>query len=184
MAAGPAGPGRRQVRRLQTLTKASPAPTWTGPFLEGDPHAILEGMLIGGYAIGAREAFVYVRNEYPLAIDILEHAIEEAQQSRAAGRQHLRQRLVVPRHRKAGAGAYVCGEETALIESLEGHSGEPRTRPPLSRHQRAVGEADRGEQREDVGQREPRSSHEAPPGIPPWERSGPPARRSSRSKGR
>jgi len=98
--------------------------------LEGDPHAVLEGMLIGSYAIGASEGFIYVRSEYPLAIEILEHAIDEAEKCGLLGENILGSgwsfRVTVRR----GAGAYICGEETALIESLEGHSGEPRTRPP------------------------------------------------------
>ena len=98
--------------------------------LEGDPHAVLEGMLIGSYAIGASEGFIYVRSEYPLAIEILEHAIDEAEKRGLLGDDILGSgwsfRVTVRR----GAGAYICGEETALIESLEGHSGEPRTRPP------------------------------------------------------
>ncbi len=98
--------------------------------LEGDPHAILEGMLIGSYAIGATEGFIYVRNEYPLAIEIFEHAIDQAEKCGLLGDDILGSgwsfRVTVRR----GAGAYICGEETALIESLEGHSGEPRTRPP------------------------------------------------------
>lgn len=98
--------------------------------LEGDPHAIIEGMLIGSYAIGAREGFIYVRNEYPLAIEILEKAIAQAEECGLLGDDILGTgwsfRLTVRR----GAGAYICGEETALIESLEGHSGEPRIRPP------------------------------------------------------
>jgi NADH:ubiquinone oxidoreductase subunit F (NADH-binding) len=98
--------------------------------LEGDPHAILEGMLIGSFAIGATEGFIYVRNEYPLAIEILEHAIDQAEKSGLLGDNIFGTgwsfRVTVRR----GAGAYICGEETALIESLEGHSGEPRTRPP------------------------------------------------------
>ncbi len=98
--------------------------------LEGDPHAVLEGMLIGAYAVGATEGFIYVRSEYPLAIEILEHAIDQAEERGLLGDDILGSgwsfRLTVRR----GAGAYICGEETALIESLEGHSGEPRTRPP------------------------------------------------------
>jgi NADH:ubiquinone oxidoreductase subunit F (NADH-binding)/(2Fe-2S) ferredoxin len=98
--------------------------------LEGDPHAILEGMLIGSYAIGASEGFIYVRSEYPLAIEILEHAIDEAEKRGLLGDDIFGSgwsfRITVRR----GAGAYICGEETALIESLEGRSGEPRTRPP------------------------------------------------------
>jgi NADH-quinone oxidoreductase subunit F/NADP-reducing hydrogenase subunit HndC len=98
--------------------------------LEGDPHAVLEGMLIGSYAIGAREGFIYVRSEYPLAIEILEHAIAEAEQHGLLGDNILGTDWSFHVRVRRGAGAYICGEETALIESLEGHSGEPRTRPP------------------------------------------------------
>jgi NADH:ubiquinone oxidoreductase subunit F (NADH-binding) len=98
--------------------------------LEGDPHAVLEGMLIGAYAIGAREGFIYVRSEYPLAIEILEHAIDEAQKRGLLGEDVLGSGWSFHVTVRRGAGAYICGEETALIESLEGHSGEPRTRPP------------------------------------------------------
>ena len=98
--------------------------------LEGDPHAVLEGMLIGSYAIGATEGFIYVRSEYPLAIEIFEHAIDQAEKCGLLGDDILGSgwsfRVTVRR----GAGAYICGEETALIESLEGRAGEPRTRPP------------------------------------------------------
>jgi NADH:ubiquinone oxidoreductase subunit F (NADH-binding)/(2Fe-2S) ferredoxin len=98
--------------------------------LEGDPHAVLEGMLIGSYAIGASEGFIYVRSEYPLAIEILQRAIDDAEKCGLLGEDIFGSgwsfRVTVRR----GAGAYICGEETALIESLEGHSGEPRTRPP------------------------------------------------------
>jgi NADH:ubiquinone oxidoreductase subunit F (NADH-binding)/(2Fe-2S) ferredoxin len=98
--------------------------------LEGDPHAVLEGMLIGSYAVGAREGFIYVRSEYPLAIEILQHAIEEAEKSGLLGDDILGSGWSFRVKVRAGAGAYICGEETALIESIEGHSGEPRSRPP------------------------------------------------------
>lgn len=98
--------------------------------LEGDPHAILEGMLIGSFAIGASEGFIYVRSEYPLAIDILENAIAQAEARGLLGHDILGTGWSFHITVRRGAGAYICGEETALIESLEGHSGEPRTRPP------------------------------------------------------
>ncbi|MHB8900609.1 MAG: NADH-ubiquinone oxidoreductase-F iron-sulfur binding region domain-containing protein [Thermoguttaceae bacterium] len=98
--------------------------------LEGDPHAVLEGMLIGAFAIGAAEGFIYVRNEYPLAIEILEHAIDQAERRGLLGENILGSGWSFRMTLRRGAGAYICGEETALIESLEGHSGEPRTRPP------------------------------------------------------
>ncbi len=98
--------------------------------LEGDPHAVLEGMLIGSFAIGAGEGFIYVRSEYPLAIEILEHAIDQAEKRGLLGKDILGTGRSFHVTVRRGAGAYICGEETALIESLEGHSGEPRTRPP------------------------------------------------------
>jgi NADH:ubiquinone oxidoreductase subunit F (NADH-binding)/(2Fe-2S) ferredoxin len=98
--------------------------------LESDPHAILEGMLIGAFAIGATEGFIYVRSEYPLAIEILEQAIVQAEQRGLLGNDILGTRWSFHVTVRRGAGAYICGEETALIESLEGHAGEPRTRPP------------------------------------------------------
>jgi len=98
--------------------------------LEGDPHAILEGMILGAYAIGASEGFIYVRSEYPLAIEILEHAIDQAEDCGLLGENIFGSGFSFHVTVRRGAGAYICGEETALIESLEGHSGEPRTRPP------------------------------------------------------
>jgi NADH:ubiquinone oxidoreductase subunit F (NADH-binding)/(2Fe-2S) ferredoxin len=98
--------------------------------LEGDPHAVLEGMLLGAYAIGASQGFIYVRNEYPLAIEILEHAIAQAEDRGLLGDDIFGSGCSFRVTVRRGAGAYICGEETALIESLEGHSGEPRTRPP------------------------------------------------------
>jgi NADH:ubiquinone oxidoreductase subunit F (NADH-binding)/(2Fe-2S) ferredoxin len=98
--------------------------------LEGDPHAVLEGMLIGASAIGATEGFVYIRSEYPLAIEILEHAIAQAEERGLLGDNILGSGRSFRVSVRRGAGAYVCGEETALLESIEGHAGEPRTRPP------------------------------------------------------
>ena len=98
--------------------------------LEGDPHAIIEGMIIGSYAIGAAEGFLYVRSEYPLAIALLQHAIDEAEKVGLLGDDVLGTGWSFKLRIRRGAGAYICGEETALIESIEGHSGEPRNRPP------------------------------------------------------
>ncbi|NQU25309.1 MAG: NADH-quinone oxidoreductase subunit F, partial [Candidatus Nealsonbacteria bacterium] len=98
--------------------------------LEGDPHAIVEGMIIGSYAIGAQEGFLYVRSEYPLAITLLQHAIDEAEKCGLLGDDVLGTGWSFKLRIRRGAGAYICGEETALIESIEGHSGEPRNRPP------------------------------------------------------
>lgn len=99
--------------------------------LEGDPHSLLEGMIIGGFAMGATEGIIYCRAEYPLAIKRLEIAMEQAREKGFLGdnifgtEKHFDIRI------KAGAGAFVCGEETALIASLEGERGMPRLKPPF-----------------------------------------------------
>jgi NADH:ubiquinone oxidoreductase subunit F (NADH-binding)/Pyruvate/2-oxoacid:ferredoxin oxidoreductase delta subunit/(2Fe-2S) ferredoxin len=98
--------------------------------LESDPHAVLEGMLIGAYAIGAREGFVYVRSEYPLAVTTIAHAITQAEERGLLGDNIFGSGFSLKIHLRKGSGAFVCGEETSLIASIEGHSGEPRTRPP------------------------------------------------------
>ena len=99
--------------------------------IESDPHTLIEGMLIGAYAIGASEAVVYVRAEYPLAITRLEDAIREAEKAGYLGNNILGSGFSCKMRIKAGAGAFVCGEETALIESLEGKRGMPRLKPPF-----------------------------------------------------
>lgn len=99
--------------------------------IESDPHNLIEGMLIGAYAIGARNAVVYVRAEYPLAIKRLEKAIEDATEKGYLGENIFGTDFSCTMTIKAGAGAFVCGEETALIESLEGHRGMPRLKPPF-----------------------------------------------------
>ena len=99
--------------------------------LEGDPHALLEGMLIGGYAIGATKGVIYVRAEYPLAIKRLENAMEQARKANYLGDNILGSGFDFDLYIKAGAGAFVCGEETALIASIEGERGMPRLKPPF-----------------------------------------------------
>jgi len=99
--------------------------------IESDPHNLIEGMLIGAYAIGAKEAIVYVRAEYPLAIKRLSRAIEQAEKAGYLGDNIFGTDFSCHMTIKAGAGAFVCGEETALIESLEGHRGMPRLKPPF-----------------------------------------------------
>jgi NADH:ubiquinone oxidoreductase subunit F (NADH-binding)/(2Fe-2S) ferredoxin/Pyruvate/2-oxoacid:ferredoxin oxidoreductase delta subunit len=98
--------------------------------LEGDPHAVIEGMLIASWAIGAREGYVYVRAEYPLAVRRLRRAIEAAYERGLLGAGLFGTAWSFDLRVKEGAGAFVCGEETALIASLEGRRGMPRTRPP------------------------------------------------------
>ncbi len=99
--------------------------------IESDPHNLIEGMLIGAYAIGAKEAVVYVRAEYPLAIERLKEAIKQAEEKGFLGENIMGTAFSCKMRIKAGAGAFVCGEETALIESLQGERGMPRLKPPF-----------------------------------------------------
>jgi NADH-quinone oxidoreductase subunit F len=99
--------------------------------LEGDPHAVLEGMAIGAFAMGADEAYIYCRAEYPLAIARLKIAISQAEDYGLLGERIFDSGFSFRVKIREGAGAFVCGEETALIASIEGRVGEPRTRPPF-----------------------------------------------------
>ncbi|NBI05955.1 NADH-ubiquinone oxidoreductase-F iron-sulfur binding region domain-containing protein [Senegalia massiliensis] len=99
--------------------------------LEGDPHRLIEGMIINGYAMGADEGIVYVRAEYPLAIKRLSNAINEAEKKGYLGENIFGENFKFSLRIKAGAGAFVCGEETALLESLQGERGMPRLKPPF-----------------------------------------------------
>lgn len=99
--------------------------------LEGDPHAVLEGMLIGAYAIGAEYGYIYVREEYPIAIEHLTIALEQAKELGLLGENILGTGFNYDLSLKMGAGAFVCGEETALMASIEGQRGMPRARPPF-----------------------------------------------------
>jgi len=98
--------------------------------LEGNPHSVIEGMIIGAYALGASEGYVYVRAEYPLAVQHLSVALAQAEEAGLLGENILGSGLTFRAHLVQGAGAFVCGEETALIASIEGRVGEPSPRPP------------------------------------------------------
>ena len=98
--------------------------------LEGDPHCIVEAMAICGYAVGATEGYIYVRAEYPIAVNRLEIAIQQAKEYGLLGRNIFDSGFDFDLHIRLGAGAFVCGEETALMTSIEGNRGEPRPRPP------------------------------------------------------
>jgi NADH:ubiquinone oxidoreductase subunit F (NADH-binding)/(2Fe-2S) ferredoxin len=98
--------------------------------LEGDPFDILEGMLIAGFAIGAAKGFIYIRAEYPLAIKRIENAIEQCEKNNLLGKNILNSGFNFEIEIRLGAGAFVCGEETALLESIEGKRGQPHIRPP------------------------------------------------------
>jgi NADH-quinone oxidoreductase subunit F len=99
--------------------------------LEGDPHSVMEGMLIAGYAIGASEGYLYVRAEYPLAVERLKLAISEAKKQGLLGKNIMGTGFNFEMKIKEGAGAFVCGEETALMASIEGKRGMPKLRPPF-----------------------------------------------------
>ena len=99
--------------------------------LEGDPHAVIEAMAIAGYAIGATKGFVYIRAEYPIAVERLQRAINQAREYGLLGKNIFGTDFEFDMEIKLGAGAFVCGEETALINSIEGNRGEPKPRPPF-----------------------------------------------------
>jgi NADH-quinone oxidoreductase subunit F len=99
--------------------------------LEGDPHSLIEGMAVGAYAIGAKEGFVYLRAEYPLAVERLQYAIDQARDMGLLGKDIMGTGFEFDLEIRMGSGAFVCGEETALMRSIEGGRGEPRPRPPF-----------------------------------------------------
>ncbi|KLO21980.1 NADH dehydrogenase [Marinitoga sp. 1197] len=99
--------------------------------LEGDPHSVIEGMAIAAYAIGANQGYVYIRAEYPLAVKRLENAIKQAKEYGLLGENIFGTNFSFNLEIRLGAGAFVCGEETALLASIEGYRGEPRTKPPF-----------------------------------------------------
>lgn len=98
--------------------------------MEGNPHRVLEGMIVGAYAIGTQQGYVYIRNEYPLAVKHLKKAIDQAEEYGFLGKNILGSGFKFSISIKLGSGAFVCGEETALMASIEGRVGEPRPRPP------------------------------------------------------
>jgi NADH-quinone oxidoreductase subunit F len=99
--------------------------------LEGDPHSVIEGMAVGAYAIGAHSGYVYVRAEYPLAVERLQYAIDQAREYGLLGDDIMGSGFAFDLEIRMGSGAFVCGEETALMTSIEGNRGEPRPRPPF-----------------------------------------------------
>jgi len=107
--------------------------------MEGDPHSVLEGMAIAGYAVGAEQGYIYVRAEYPLAIERLQKAIDDARDYGRLGKDILGRGFNFDIRIYPGAGAFVCGEETALIRSIEGLRGTPRHRPPFPVHRGLFG---------------------------------------------
>ena len=103
--------------------------------LEGDPHSVLEAMMIAGYAIGANQGYIYVRAEYPIAVERFEVAIKQAREYGILGKNIFGSGFEFDVDIRLGAGAFVCGEETALLESIEGKRGQPRVKPPYPANQ-------------------------------------------------
>src|SRR5438093_13257195 len=99
--------------------------------MEGDPFAVLEGMTIAALAVGAQKGYIYIRGEYPLAAERLSHAIRMARAQKLLGDDILDSGFQFEIEIRRGAGAYICGEETALFNSIEGYRGEPRNKPPF-----------------------------------------------------
>jgi NADH-quinone oxidoreductase subunit F len=99
--------------------------------MEGDPFAVIEGMTIGGFVTGARQGYIFLRGEYPLAAERMQHAIDSANENGLLGENILGRGLDFNIEIRRGAGAYICGEETALFNSIEGYRGEPRNKPPF-----------------------------------------------------
>jgi NADH-quinone oxidoreductase subunit F len=99
--------------------------------MEGDPFAVIEGMTIGGFVTGARQSYIFLRGEYPLAAERMQHAIDSANKNGLLGENILGRGLNFNIEIRRGAGAYICGEETALFNSIEGYRGEPRNKPPF-----------------------------------------------------
>ena len=107
--------------------------------MEGNPHSVIEGMVIGAYAMGIHQGYVYIRAEYPLAVENLRIAIHQAEELDLLGKDILGTGFDFNLNVRLGAGAFVCGEETALMASIEGRIGEPRPRPPYPGRIRSVG---------------------------------------------
>lgn len=128
--AAKAGPGNEKYL-VCNADEGDPGAFMDRSVLEGDPHSLLEGMIIGGYAMGACEGIIYCRAEYPLAIKRLEIAMAQAREKGFLGKNIFGSGFDFDIRIKAGAGAFVCGEETALIASLEGERGMPRLKPPF-----------------------------------------------------
>jgi NADH:ubiquinone oxidoreductase subunit F (NADH-binding)/(2Fe-2S) ferredoxin/Pyruvate/2-oxoacid:ferredoxin oxidoreductase delta subunit len=135
----PAGKKWQLARNVQDFPKylicnadeGDPGAFMNRRVLEGDPHSVIEGMIIAAYAIGASQGYIYCRAEYPLAVKTLKIAIQQARNYGLLGNNILGRDFSFDLEVRMGAGAFVCGEETALIASIEGKRGEPRTRPPF-----------------------------------------------------
>jgi len=131
--------------------EGNPGAFMDGSILEADPHAVFEGLIIAAYAVGAAEGYIYVRAEYPLAVSRLRIALQQSQECGYLGNSILGSGFNFTIHLREGAGAFVCGEETALVASIEGQRGMPHPRPPISCPIGTLRKTDQYQQCEDTG---------------------------------
>ena len=123
--------GKEQMYIICNADEGDPGAFMDRAVLEGDPHTVIEAMVIGGYAIGANQGYIYIRAEYPLAVERLNHAIKQAYENGLLGKNIFGSDFSFDLEVRLGAGAFVCGEETALMASIEGERGMPRNKPPF-----------------------------------------------------
>ena len=123
--------GKEEVYIICNADEGDPGAFMDRAVLEGDPHSIIEAMAIGGYAIGSNQGYVYIRAEYPLAVERLNNAIKQAKENGLLGKNIFGTDFSFELEARLGAGAFVCGEETALMASIEGERGMPRNKPPF-----------------------------------------------------
>ena len=155
----------QEVHRLQRRRGRPPARSWTAPSWRGNPHSVLEGMMIAGLAVGSDEGYIYVRAEYPLAVQRLKMAIAKAEEYGLLGEHIMGTDFSFRIHVNMGAGAFVCGEGSALTASIEGNRGMPRVKPPRTIETRPLGGAHGPQQRGDLCQCAP--DHPAGRGLVP-----------------
>ena len=148
--------------------------------MEGDPHRVIEGMAIAAYAVGASKGFIYVRAEYPVAVSRLTTALREARRRGLLGNNICGTTFNFDVEIRLGAGAFVCGEETALIASIEGRRGTPKPRPPYPAVSGLWGKPTLHQQRGNLRQHRAHRSQRRQVVLRTWARSGARAPRSSR----
>ncbi len=148
-------PNHREKFIVCNADEGDPGAYMDRSVLEGNPHSIIEGMIIGAYATGATRGVIYVRNEYPLAIKHLIIALRQARELGLLGHHILGTGFSFDIDLVRGAGAFVCGEETALIRSIEGKMGEPRQRPPYPCSERHRRKTHHSQQCRNLGQHSP-----------------------------
>jgi (2Fe-2S) ferredoxin len=172
-------PGRPEIR-VCNADEGDPGAFMDRSMLEGDPHSVIEAMTIAGYAIGATQGYVYVRAEYPIAVKRLQIAIDQAREYGLLGKNIFDSGFDFDIELRLGAGAFVCGEETALMTSIEGKRGEPRCRPRSRRSRACSAKPTDHQQRRNVWPTSRRSSSRGRRGSAAWAPRKPRAPRCSR----